>query len=64
MTSGHGGMFPPGLPIGIVSHVSEAEVQIQPFADWQRLEFVTVLNYFVPGVLPATRRAERIEGLR
>ncbi|MCZ6721486.1 MAG: rod shape-determining protein MreC [Alphaproteobacteria bacterium] len=64
VTSGHGGMFPPGLPIGIVSHVSEAEVQIQPFADWQRLEFVTVLNYFVPGVLPATRRAERIEGLR
>ena len=45
VTSGHAGVFPPGLPVGIVSSVSEGEARIQPFLDWSRLEYVTILHY-------------------
>jgi len=38
-------VFPPGLSVGIVSSVSEGEVRIQPFVDWARLEYVTILRY-------------------
>jgi rod shape-determining protein MreC len=63
VTSGHGGMFPPGIPIGTVSRVTDGGGVVEPFADWDRLEFVSVLNYVVPGVLPSTRRAGRVEKL-
>ena len=45
VTSGHAGVFPPGLPVGIVSSVTEGGARIQPFVDWARLEYVTVLRY-------------------
>lgn len=64
VTSGEGGLFPPGLPVGIVSSVREDGVLVQPFVDWDRLEYVSVLDYTLPGVLPSTRRAERVGSLR
>ncbi len=45
VTSGHAGVFPPGLSVGIISSVSHGEVRIQPFVDWARLEYVTILRY-------------------
>ena len=45
ITSGHAGVFPPGLSVGIISSVSGGIVRIQPFADWGRLEYVTILRY-------------------
>ena len=45
VTSGHAGVFPPGLPVGIVSSVADGEVHIQPFVEWDRLEYVTILRY-------------------
>ena len=45
VTSGHAGVFPPGLPVGIISSITDGEARIQPFVDWDRLEFVTVLRY-------------------
>lgn len=45
VTSGHAGVFPPGLPVGIVSSVADGEVHIQPFVDWDRLEYVTIMRY-------------------
>ena len=33
VTSGHGGMFPPGLPVGLVASVSDNSIRIQPFVD-------------------------------
>ncbi|MFP6772424.1 MAG: rod shape-determining protein MreC [Alphaproteobacteria bacterium] len=45
VTSGHAGVFPPGLPVGIISSIIDGEARIQPFVDWARLEFVTVLRY-------------------
>lgn len=48
VTSGHGGVFPPGIPVGMVASVTDGEVRIQPFVDWDRLEYVSVLRYQLP----------------
>ncbi len=48
VTSGHGGLFPPGQPIGVVSSVNDAVARVQPFTDWNRLEYVSVLRYDMP----------------
>ncbi len=45
VTSGHGGMLPPGLPIGTVETVSERGVTVRPLADWQRIDHVRLLDY-------------------
>lgn len=64
VTSGEGGMFPPALAVGIVSSVDEGRAAVQPFVVWNRLEYVTVLDYVIPGVLPETRRTGRTGNLR
>ena len=53
VTSGHGGLFPPGLPVGIVGSIRDGKVRIQPFVDWHRLEFVRVVRFDVPKLAPA-----------
>jgi rod shape-determining protein MreC len=45
VTSGHGGLFPKYLPVGVVASVEEGEIRVQPFVDWDRLEYVTLLRY-------------------
>lgn len=45
VTSGHGGMLPPGLPIGTVETVSDRGVTVRPLADWQRIDHVRLLDY-------------------
>jgi rod shape-determining protein MreC len=51
VTSGHGGVLPAGLPVGIVSRAEDGLVRVQPLADLHRLEYVTLVNYGLPGVL-------------
>ncbi|WP_439814014.1 rod shape-determining protein MreC [Zavarzinia sp. CC-PAN008] len=48
VTSGHGGLFPPGLPVGIIESVRGSEPRVRPWADWSRLEYVRVLHYEGP----------------
>ena len=43
-TSGHGGVLPPGIPVGRIESVSGNEVSVRPVADLQRLGFVTILT--------------------
>lgn len=45
VTSGHGGVFPPGLPVGIVARVGEEGIRVQPYVDFDRLEYVRILDY-------------------
>lgn len=61
VTSGHGGIFPAGLPVGVVSSVTDGVVRILPFADFDRLEFVRIITEF-PGeaagqMIPSAARA-------
>lgn len=51
VTSGDGGVFPPGLPIGVIASVGEGGVRVQPFANWGRIEYVRVIDYGLKGIL-------------
>lgn len=48
VTSGHGGVFPAGLPVGRIASVSDGTIRVQGFADFDRLEYVRILTSF-PG---------------
>src|SRR3546814_17418787 len=50
-TSGHGGVFPPGLPIGAVSAVGERGIRVQPFVDWAHMEVLRIVEYALTGIL-------------
>ncbi len=63
VTSGEGGLFPPGLPVGVVGEIGEGQAAVRPYAAWDSLEFVSVLDYELPAPLPATRRAGRFGAL-
>jgi rod shape-determining protein MreC len=52
VTSGHGGTYPAGLPVGVVASVSEKSIRIEPLVDWNRLEFVRVVDFGIAGILP------------
>lgn len=51
VTSGHGGVFPPGLPIGVVTSIDEGAIKVMPYVDWNRLEYVRLLDYGLDGVV-------------
>lgn len=48
ITSGHGGLLPPGLPIGVVRSVEGDDIRIQPFVERDRVEFVSAINFDRP----------------
>ena len=48
LTSGHGGLLPPGLTVGSVASIKDGIVRVQPFVDWSRLEYVRVVDYPAP----------------
>src|SRR3546814_99565 len=50
-TSGHGGVFPPGLPIGVVSAVGEKGVRVRPFVDWAHMEVLRIVDYEMTGII-------------
>jgi rod shape-determining protein MreC len=49
VTSGHGGVLPPGLPVGVITKVSEGGVRVQPLVRFDRLEYLSLVRYDVPG---------------
>jgi rod shape-determining protein MreC len=51
ITSGHGGSFPVGIPVGEVVETDEGHVRVRPFADFSRMEFVRVVDYGVTGLV-------------
>ncbi len=48
VTSGNGGVFPPGLAVGTVVSVTGGQVRVQPFVGYDRLEYVRILQYAYP----------------
>ena len=49
MTSGHGGIFPPHLPVGIVTGVAHGEVQVTPVASLERINQVRLVDFNLAG---------------
>jgi len=52
VTSGHGGVFPTGLPVGVVDSVSEAGISMQPFVRRDRIEYVRLIDFGLQGIIP------------
>jgi rod shape-determining protein MreC len=48
VTSGHGGVFPPGLAVGVVSSIGDGNIRIEPLVDFSRIEYVSILRYELP----------------
>ena len=54
ITSGHGGMFPHGLVIGRIKRDEKGIAHVQPFADFDRLVHVRILDKSTdPNLVPA-----------
>ena len=66
VTSGAGGVFPPRLPVGVVTGVENGIVRVEPYADLSRLDFVRLVDYGLEGLLPQSAipppRASRAKG--
>lgn len=45
VSSGHGGVFPAGLPVGVVAGMIDGETWAQTFVDWRKLQFVRVVDF-------------------
>jgi rod shape-determining protein MreC len=52
VTAGAGGVFPPGLPVGVVASVEGGLVRVAPFAELSRLDYVRIVDFGLGGVLP------------
>jgi rod shape-determining protein MreC len=52
VTSGEGGVFPPGLPVGLVAAIDPGGVRIEPFAQLSQLGYVLVVDYGLSNSLP------------
>lgn len=48
ITSGVGGIFPPGLPVGVISAIDGDAIKVEPLADLGRLELLQILDPGTP----------------
>lgn len=48
VTSGHGGILPPDLPVGLVSKVTDKKIRVRLFSSETRVKRVRVLQYDFP----------------
>jgi rod shape-determining protein MreC len=52
LTSGEGGVFPPGLPVGVVAALGEAGPRVEPYVELSQLGYVLVVDYGLSSGLP------------
>jgi rod shape-determining protein MreC len=52
VTSGEGGLFPPGLPVGVVASLESGPPRVEPYVGLSQLESVLIVNYGLAGSLP------------
>ena len=52
VTSGDGGVFPPGLVVGVVAAIDGNSVRVEPSTDLSRVEYLRVVDFGLGGVLP------------
>jgi len=53
VTSGEGGVFPPGLPVGIVAAVDAVSARVEPYVELSQLGQLLIADYGLAGALPA-----------
>lgn len=52
VTSGEGGVFPPGLPVGMVDAVGHGPPRVEPYVGPSRVEYVRIVDYGLAKALP------------
>ncbi|MBV9199852.1 MAG: rod shape-determining protein MreC [Alphaproteobacteria bacterium] len=52
ITSGEGGVFPPGLPVGVVASVDGEAPRVEPYAALSRLDYLRLVDYGLAEALP------------
>jgi rod shape-determining protein MreC len=52
VTSGEGGVFPPGLPVGVVAAVDSVGPRVEPYVELSQLGYVLVVDYGLSRSLP------------
>lgn len=52
ITAASGAAFPPGLPIGVVASTTDGIIRVEPFVHRHEMEFVSVVDFGLGGVLP------------
>ena len=55
-TSGQGGVFPPGIPVGAVSSIDSNGARAETFVSASALEYVRIIDYGLAGVLDSERQ--------
>jgi len=58
VTSGDGGVFPPGLPVGVVAALDQGNVRVEPYAELRTLDYVLLVDYGLAGGLPVPASVE------
>jgi rod shape-determining protein MreC len=70
VTSGQGGVFPPGLPVGVVATFDGELARVEPFVELSRVDYLRLVDYGLADALPnplplaarGSRRAEQPTG--
>jgi|BogFormECP12_OM1_1039635.scaffolds.fasta_scaffold37858_1 rod shape-determining protein MreC len=52
VTSGQGGVFPPGLPVGVVASVDGEAPRVEPCVELSRVEYLRIVDYGLADGLP------------
>lgn len=52
VTSGIAGVYPAGLPVGVIVSVNDGVIKVRPFFNRSRLEMVRIVDYGLSGLLP------------
>jgi rod shape-determining protein MreC len=52
VTSGEGGVFPPDLPVGMVSAVGPNGPRVEPYVELSQIGYLMVVDYGLSGTLP------------
>jgi len=52
VTSGEGGVFPPGLPVGVVAALDGGMPRVDPYVELSQLGYVMAVDYGLSGALP------------
>jgi rod shape-determining protein MreC len=66
VTSGQGGVFPPGLPVGVVASLDGEAPRVEPYVEMSRVEYLRIVDYGLANGLPnpvpiASRSGRRTE---
>jgi rod shape-determining protein MreC len=52
VTSGQGGVFPPGLPVGVVAALDGELPRVAPYAELSQIEYLRIIDYGLADGLP------------